>query len=91
MFIDGSSNQHGCGAGLVIQTPSGEQMEYAIHIRFKATNNKAKYEALLVESLDAFSDSQLVINQVQGEAASHYEWVYFRPYPRQEFISKEVS
>ena len=44
---------------------------------FKATNNESEYEALLaelrvatelgVEYLDTFSDSQLVINQVQGE------------------------
>ena len=52
-------------------------MEYAIHIGFKATNNEVEYEALLtrlrvatelgVDSLDAFSDSQLVINQVHGD------------------------
>ncbi|GFS40591.1 hypothetical protein Acr_00g0069450 [Actinidia rufa] len=77
LFVDGSSNQHGCGAGLVIQTPSGEQMEYAIRIGFKATNNEAEYEALLAglriavelgaQSLEIFSDSQLVVNQVQGD------------------------
>ncbi|GFZ11448.1 hypothetical protein Acr_22g0008460 [Actinidia rufa] len=48
MFVDGSSNQHGCGAGLVIRAPSGEQMEYAIRMGFKATNNEAEYKALLV-------------------------------------------
>ena len=47
-------------------------MEYAIRIRFKTTNNETEYEALLtglrvaselgVESLDAFSDSQLMVN-----------------------------
>ena len=52
-------------------------MEYAIHIGFKTTNNEAEYEALLVglwvatemgvDSLDAFNDSQLVVNQVQGD------------------------
>ena len=52
-------------------------MEYAICIGFKITNNEAEYEALLaglrvtiklgVESLDTFSDSQLVVNQVQGD------------------------
>ncbi|GFS41656.1 hypothetical protein Acr_00g0075590 [Actinidia rufa] len=47
LFVDGSFNQHGCGVGLVIQTPSGEQMEYAIRMGFKATNNEAEYEALL--------------------------------------------
>ncbi|XP_057463265.1 uncharacterized protein LOC130753291 [Actinidia eriantha] len=77
LFVDGSSNQHSCGAGLVLQTPTSEQMEYALRIGFKATNNEAEYEALLaglrmatglgVDSLDAFSDSQLVVNQVQGE------------------------
>ena len=45
-------------------------MEYAIRIGFKATNNEVEYEVLLaelkvttelrVDSLDAFSDSQLV-------------------------------
>ena len=74
LFVDGSSNQQGCDVGLVFQTPSGEQMEYAICMGFKATNNEAKYKALLaglrvvmnlrVDSLDAFSDSQLVVNQV---------------------------
>ena len=47
LFADGSSNQHGCGARFVLQTPLGEQMEYAIRIRFKATNNEAESEALL--------------------------------------------
>ena len=71
LFVDESSNQYGCGA-LVLQTLSSEQMEYAIHIEFKVTNNKAKCGALLaglriatelgVKSLDAFSDSQLLIN-----------------------------
>ncbi|GFS40548.1 hypothetical protein Acr_00g0069240 [Actinidia rufa] len=69
--------EHGCGAGLVIQAPLGEQMEYAIRMGFKATNNEAEYKALLAglrvatelgaQSLEVFSDSQLVVNQVQGD------------------------
>ena len=46
--MDGSSNQHGYGARLILQTPSDEQMEYTICIGFKATNNEAKYEAFLI-------------------------------------------
>ena len=52
-------------------------MEYAICIGFKVTNNKAEYEALLarlrvatkmgIDFLDAFSDSKLVMNEVQGD------------------------
>ncbi|GFZ19945.1 hypothetical protein Acr_28g0006500 [Actinidia rufa] len=52
-------------------------MEYAIRMDFQATNNEAEYEALLAglrvateleaQSLEVFSDSQLVVNQVQGD------------------------
>ena len=48
LFVDGSSNQHGYGIGLILQTPSGDQMQYATHIGFKATHNGSEYEALLV-------------------------------------------
>ncbi|GFS37343.1 hypothetical protein Acr_00g0051440 [Actinidia rufa] len=57
--------------GLMLQIPSGEQMEHVIQIGFKATNNEAEYETLLaslkvaaelgVDSLDVFNDSQLVL------------------------------
>ena len=74
--MDGSSNHHGCGAGLGLQTPFDEQMEYAICIRFKATNNEAEFEALLVGlrvasklrmELWTPSVTQLMVNQVQGD------------------------
>ena len=52
-------------------------MKYAIRMGFKSINNEVEYEVLLarlriatelgVDSLDAFSDSQLVVNQVQGD------------------------
>ena len=47
LFVDESSNQHNCGAGLVLQISVGELMEYAICIGFKATTNEAEYEAFL--------------------------------------------
>ena len=42
LFVDGSSNQNGSGGGLILQTPSGEKIDYGIRIRFKATNNEAE-------------------------------------------------
>ena len=33
LFVDESSNQHGCGSRLILQTPLGELMEYAIRIQ----------------------------------------------------------
>ncbi|KAM1558945.1 hypothetical protein ACFX10_042189 [Malus domestica] len=47
LYVDGSSNQQGCGAGLVLTTPDKVAMEYALHFKFKVSNNEAEYEALL--------------------------------------------
>ncbi|KAM2437414.1 hypothetical protein EV1_014446 [Malus domestica] len=74
LYVDGSSNQQGCGTGLVLTTPEKVAMKYALRFKFKASNNEAEYEALLaslrlakhlgVKRIDIFSDSQLVVNQV---------------------------
>ncbi|KAM2869748.1 hypothetical protein FF1_017623 [Malus domestica] len=47
LYVDGSSNQQGCGAGLVLTTPDKVAMEYALCFKFKASNNEAEYEALI--------------------------------------------
>ncbi|KAM1376427.1 hypothetical protein ACFX2I_038063 [Malus domestica] len=47
LYVDGSSNQHGCRAGLVLTTPDKVAMEYALRFKFKTSNNEAEYEALL--------------------------------------------
>ncbi|KAM1425531.1 hypothetical protein ACFX11_018069 [Malus domestica] len=74
LYVDGSSNQQGCGARLVLTTPNKVAMKYVIRFKFKASNNEAEYEALIaglrlakhlgVKRIDIFSDSQLVVNQV---------------------------
>ncbi|KAM2838169.1 hypothetical protein COP1_029920 [Malus domestica] len=74
LYVDGSSNQQGCGAGLVLMTPDKVAMEYGLRFKFKASNNKAEYEALItglylakhlgVKRIDILSDSQSVVNQV---------------------------
>ncbi|XP_058208218.1 uncharacterized protein LOC131321231 [Rhododendron vialii] len=65
---------NGAGAGVVLVNLCGVLHETAIIINFPATNNEAKYEALLaglraatslqVEDLHVFCDSQLIVNQV---------------------------
>ncbi|KAM1815936.1 hypothetical protein ACFX11_000434 [Malus domestica] len=47
LYVDGSSNQQGCGAGLVLTILNKVALEYAIRFKFKASNNEAEYEALL--------------------------------------------
>ncbi|KAL0462545.1 UNVERIFIED_CONTAM: hypothetical protein Slati_0142100 [Sesamum latifolium] len=76
LHVDGSSTAQGSGAGVVITTPQGEDLEFAIKFDFKASNNEAEYEALVIglrmahetgaKHLLAYSDSQLVVKQVEG-------------------------
>ncbi|GAV75195.1 hypothetical protein CFOL_v3_18674 [Cephalotus follicularis] len=47
LFVDGSSCVFGSGEGLVIASPDGWTIEYALRFGFKAINNEAKWEALI--------------------------------------------
>lgn len=77
LYLDGSSSQLGCGAGLVLIDLKGIRMEYALKFDFPATNNKVEYEALLIglklarevgaNKLTVYTDSQLVAGQVAGD------------------------
>ncbi|KAL0411010.1 UNVERIFIED_CONTAM: hypothetical protein Slati_3690700 [Sesamum latifolium] len=48
LHVDGSSTTQGSGAGIVITTPQGEDLEFAIKFGVKASNNEAEYEALII-------------------------------------------
>ncbi|KAL0355521.1 UNVERIFIED_CONTAM: hypothetical protein Sradi_3999000 [Sesamum radiatum] len=48
LHIDGSSTTQGSGADIVITTPQGEDLEFAIKFDFKASNNEAEYKALVI-------------------------------------------
>ncbi|KAK0601660.1 hypothetical protein LWI29_026175 [Acer saccharum] len=81
--VDGSSNTHGSGAGIVLTTPEGDSVECALRFDFKATNNQAEYEALIAglkistilgaDEVEIFSDSQVVVNQVLDEYQAREE------------------
>ncbi|KAL0416680.1 UNVERIFIED_CONTAM: hypothetical protein Slati_3499900 [Sesamum latifolium] len=76
LHVDGSSTTQGSGAGIVITTPQGEDLKFAIKFNFKASNNEAEYEALVIgmrmaheagaRHLLAYLDSQLIVKQVEG-------------------------
>ena len=65
------------GAGIVLESLEAHKIHCALRFGFKASNNEAEYEALIVglhlakelkvESVEIFSDSQLVVCQLQGE------------------------
>nr|XP_009388298.1 PREDICTED: uncharacterized protein LOC103975116 [Musa acuminata subsp. malaccensis] len=76
LHVDGSANSRGAGVGLVLVAPDGRSFERSLHFGFKATNNEAKYEALLAglglalemqaAAIHVFTDSQLVAEQLSG-------------------------
>ena len=47
LSVDGSSNQQGSGAGVILEGPSGLLIEQALRFAFKDNNNQAEYEALI--------------------------------------------
>ncbi|KAL0406040.1 UNVERIFIED_CONTAM: hypothetical protein Slati_3917900 [Sesamum latifolium] len=71
-----SSTSQGSGAGVILEIPQGYRIQYALRFNFDASKNEAEYEALLAgmklaqaagaRHVRAFSDSQLVVNQVKG-------------------------
>ncbi|RDX65529.1 hypothetical protein CR513_55807, partial [Mucuna pruriens] len=73
LLVDGSTNQSGSGAWVILEGPDGILIEQSLHFDFRASNNQAEYEALLagmrlardleVRSLTAKSDSKLVTGQ----------------------------
>ncbi|XP_027152341.1 uncharacterized protein LOC113752428 [Coffea eugenioides] len=77
LFVDGASSKEGSGAGLLLISPTGEELTYALRFDFPASNNEAEYEALLtglriahqmgITAIKVRSDSQLVVLQVSGE------------------------
>ncbi|KAL0320132.1 UNVERIFIED_CONTAM: hypothetical protein Sradi_5274700 [Sesamum radiatum] len=48
LHVDGLSMIQGSGAGIIITSPQGEDLEFAIKFGFKASNNEAEYEALVI-------------------------------------------
>ncbi|XP_070019554.1 uncharacterized protein [Nicotiana sylvestris] len=75
LFTDGSSNVKGAGIGIILVPLAGETIRQAIKCH-PITNNEAEYEAMIaglelarelrIEQVIIKSDSQLVVNQMQG-------------------------
>jgi ribonuclease HI/transposase InsO family protein len=80
MYFDGSLMKTGAGVGLLFISLLGKHVRYVLHLHFPVSNNVAEYEALVnglhitvelgVRRLDAWGDSQLVIDQVMKN--SHF-------------------
>lgn len=47
LYVDGALNAQTSGAGLILTSPDGIVMEYALRFSFHITNNGTKYKALI--------------------------------------------
>jgi ribonuclease HI len=74
MYFDGSYTLNGAGADVMLISPKGDILKYAIQLEFPETNNIAEYEGLVtglwlakdlsIKQLFIRGDSQLVAKQV---------------------------
>ena len=75
LSVDGAANAPRSGAGLILTSPDGTDVEYALRFGFQASNNEAEYEAVIArlnlahsmeaDQLEVSSDSQLVVKQIE--------------------------
>ena len=47
LYIDGTSNENGFRVGIMLISPEGHKIHYALRFEFLTSNNEAKYEALI--------------------------------------------
>ncbi|XP_074342062.1 uncharacterized protein LOC141679464 [Apium graveolens] len=93
LHVDGAVNNNGSRAEIILVSLEGHHLMSAIHFKFYVTNNDNEYEALInglkialevgVVNLIARSDSELVVNQVNG-------WFHARG-PRTELYMRCVQ
>ena len=77
MYFDGSVMPPGSGARVVLISPDGSRLRYAIRLHFLASNNAVEYEDLINQLRIAIelstthlyvrSDLKLVVDQVMKE------------------------
>ena len=75
LSVDGATNAQGSGASLILISPDGIDVEYALRFGFQASNNEVEYEAVIAglnlthsmeaDQLQISNDSQLVVKQIE--------------------------
>ena len=77
LFFNGSLTLQGSRAGIILKSPTDDELRYVVQLNFKASNNVIEYEGLVnglhitsslgIKRLLVKGDSQPVVNQVQSE------------------------
>ncbi|CAL0314908.1 unnamed protein product [Lupinus luteus] len=76
IYVDGSSNPKGSGAGVLLEDGQGVTIEHSLTFTFQTSNNQAEYEACIAglqlakevgaQKILICSDSQLAVSQITG-------------------------
>jgi ribonuclease HI len=76
LFFDGLACREGQGVEFILMSPRGAIFEQSVRLEYFCTNNKAKYEAILlglqilssmsIKHVEAFRDLLLVVQQIAG-------------------------
>ena len=100
LSVDGTSNTKGSGAGLILTSPEGIDIEYALRFGFHASNNEVEYEAVIaglnlaysleVDQLEVCSDSQLVVRQIEDTYEAKIERMILYLQKVRELLKKFV-
>ncbi|CAL2227550.1 unnamed protein product [Prunus armeniaca] len=100
LHVDGSANEQGCGAGLVLTTPDRSKVEYALQFNFRTSNNEAEYEALFAglqlarsmsdKQINIHSDSQLIVKDFAAKDASMSAYLSASHQLLQKFQAYEI-
>jgi len=77
IHMDGSNNKKGCGARVLLERPNQMKLDQFLRFSFKASNNQAEYQALLVslwlakelgaKKIKCWSDSKVATEQIKRE------------------------
>ena len=88
------------GVGLILTSPEGIDIEYALRFGFRASNNEAEYEAIIVglnlahsmevDQLEVCNDSQLVVKQIEDSYEARGEKMILYLKKVQELLKKFV-
>ena len=83
LSVDGAANAQGSGARLILTSPEGIDIKYALRFGFRASNNEAEYEAVIVglnlvhsmkvDQLEVCSNSQFVVKQIEDTYEANSE------------------
>ena len=87
LSVDGAANAQGSGVRLIMTSPDGIDVEYALRFLFHASNNEAEYEAVIdgfnltysmeADQLEVCNDSQLVVKQIEDSYEAKGEKMIF--------------